>query len=56
MKFKIHDFTPGLLTTSMRYIVDPKFRGAVERHLAQEREMISPKRNGLLENSQLKKP
>jgi predicted N-acyltransferase len=24
-------------TTSVHYIVDPKFRGAVERHLAQER-------------------
>ena len=42
-------------TTSMHYIVDQKFRGAVERHLAQEREMILQKREGLLENSQLKK-
>jgi predicted N-acyltransferase len=42
-------------TTSMHYIVDPKFRGAVERHLAQEREMILRKRGALLENSQLKK-
>jgi predicted N-acyltransferase len=42
-------------TTSMHYIVDPKFRGAVERHLAQEREMILRKRAGLLEKSQLKK-
>ncbi|HEY3303996.1 MAG TPA: GNAT family N-acetyltransferase [Candidatus Binatia bacterium] len=42
-------------TTSMHYLVDPKFRGAVERHLAQEREMISLKRSALLEKSQLKK-
>jgi predicted N-acyltransferase len=42
-------------TTSAHYIVDPKFRGAVERHLAQEREMILQKRSALLENSQLKK-
>ncbi|MGH7769336.1 MAG: GNAT family N-acetyltransferase [Candidatus Binatia bacterium] len=42
-------------TTSMHYFVDPKFRGAVERHLAQEREMILRKRSALLEKSQLKK-
>jgi len=41
-------------TTSMHFIVDQKFRGAVERHLAQEREMISLKRSALLEKSQLK--
>jgi predicted N-acyltransferase len=39
----------------MHYVVDPKFRGAVERHLAQEREMISLKRSALLEKSQLKR-
>jgi predicted N-acyltransferase len=42
-------------TTSMHFIVDQKFRGAVERQLAQEREMISLKRSALLEKSQLKK-
>jgi predicted N-acyltransferase len=42
-------------TTSMHYLVDAKFRGAVERHLAQEREMIALKRAALLEKSQLKK-
>ncbi|HEY2986180.1 MAG TPA: GNAT family N-acetyltransferase [Candidatus Binatia bacterium] len=41
-------------TTSMHYIVDPKFGRAIERHLAQEREMILRKRSALLENSQLK--
>jgi predicted N-acyltransferase len=39
----------------MHYIVDPKFRGAVERHLAQEREMILQKRAALLDKSQLRK-
>jgi predicted N-acyltransferase len=42
-------------TTSMHYVVDPKFRGAVERHLAQEREMILEKRAALLNKSQLRK-
>ncbi len=42
-------------TTSMHYIVDPKFSRAVERHLEQEREMILRKREVLLDNSQLKK-
>lgn len=42
-------------TTSMHYFVDAKFRGAIERHLAQEREMIAMKRAALLEKSQLKK-
>jgi len=42
-------------TPNPHYIVDPKFRGAVERHLAQEREMILLKRAALLENSQLKR-
>jgi uncharacterized protein len=42
-------------TTSMHYLVDAKFRGAIERHLAQEREMIAMKRAALLEKSQLKK-
>lgn len=41
-------------TTSMHHIVDQKFGRAVERHLAQEREMILHKRAALLENSQLK--
>ena len=42
-------------TTSMHYIVDDKFRRAVERHLAQERELILQKRSALLDKSQLKK-
>jgi predicted N-acyltransferase len=42
-------------TTSMHYIVDPKFRGAIERHLVQEREMILRKREGLLGKSPLKR-
>ena len=42
-------------TTSMHYIVDQKFRRAVEHHLAQEREMILLKRSALLEKSQLKR-
>jgi predicted N-acyltransferase len=42
-------------TTSMHYIIEPKFRAAIERHLAQEREMILRKRAALLERSQLKK-
>lgn len=42
-------------TTSMHYIVDGKFRHAVERFLAQEREMIRRKREIQLEHSQLKR-
>jgi uncharacterized protein len=42
-------------TTSMHYIVDPKFGRAVERHLEQERELILQKRELLLDKSQLKK-
>jgi uncharacterized protein len=42
-------------TTSMHYIVDAKFGRAVERHLAQERDLIRQKREMLLEQSQLKK-
>jgi uncharacterized protein len=42
-------------TTSMHYIVDTKFGRAVERHLAQERDLILEKRAMLLEKSQLKK-
>jgi hypothetical protein len=41
-------------TTSMHYIVDGKFRRAVERFLKQEREMIRQKRELLLDRSQLK--
>lgn len=41
-------------TTSMHYIVDAKFGRAVERHLAQERDLIMQKRAMLLEKSQLK--
>jgi len=43
-------------TTSMHYIIDGKFRRAVERFLEQEREMIQQKRDMLLERSQLKEP
>jgi uncharacterized protein len=42
-------------TTSMHYIVDPKFGRAVERHLEQERQLILQKRELLLDKSQLKK-
>jgi hypothetical protein len=41
-------------TTSVHYIVDGKFRRAVERFLNQEREMIRQKRDMLLDRSQLK--
>jgi predicted N-acyltransferase len=43
-------------TTSMHFIVDGKFRRAVERFLEQEREMIRRKRELQLEHSQLKEP
>ena len=42
-------------TTSVHYIVDGKFRRAVERFLHQEREMIQRKRDLLLDHSQLKR-
>jgi predicted N-acyltransferase len=42
-------------TGSVHYIVDGKFRRAVERFLQQEREMIRQKRNMLLDGSQLKR-
>ena len=42
-------------TTSMHYIVDERFRRAVEKYLREEREMILRKRSALLEQSQLKK-
>lgn len=42
-------------TTSLHYIVDGKFRRAVERFLHQEREMIRQKRDLLLDRSQLKR-
>lgn len=42
-------------TTSVHYIVDGKFRRAVERFLDQEREMIRRKRDMLLDHSQLKR-
>ncbi len=42
-------------TTSVHYIVDGKFRRAVERFLNQEREMIRQKRDLLLDRSQLKR-
>ena len=41
-------------TTSVHYIVDSKFRRAVERFLAQEREVVRRKRELQLEHSQLK--
>ena len=41
-------------TESVHYIVDGKFRRAVERFLQQEREMIRQKREMLLDGSQLK--
>lgn len=42
-------------TTSVHYIVDGKFRRAVERFLRQEREMIQHKREMLLDHSQIKR-
>lgn len=42
-------------TTSVHYIVDGKFRRAVERFLRQEREMIQRKREMLLDHSQIKR-
>jgi uncharacterized protein len=42
-------------TTSMHYVVDGKFRRAIERFLDQEREMIRRKREMQLEHSQLKR-
>ena len=42
-------------TTSMHFIVDGKFRRAVERFLKQEREIIRQKRDLLLERSQIKR-
>ena len=42
-------------TTSVHYIVDGKFRRAVQRFLDQEREMIRRKRDMLLDQSQLKR-
>jgi predicted N-acyltransferase len=41
-------------TTSVHFIVNGRFRQAVERFLTQEREMIRQKRDTLLERSQLK--
>jgi predicted N-acyltransferase len=41
-------------TTSVHFIVNGKFRQAVERFLVQEREMIRQKREMLLDRSQLK--
>ena len=41
-------------TTSLHYIVDGRFRQAIQRFLAQEREMIQRKRELLLTQSQLK--
>lgn len=41
-------------TTSVHFIVNGKFRQAVERFLTQEREMIRQKRETLLNHSQLK--
>ncbi|HEX2226506.1 MAG TPA: GNAT family N-acetyltransferase [Candidatus Binatia bacterium] len=41
-------------TTSVHFIVNGKFRHAVERFLTQEREMIRQKREMLLEHTQLK--
>jgi uncharacterized protein len=42
-------------TTSVHFIVNPKFRHAVERFLIKEREMIRQKREMLLDHSQLKR-
>jgi predicted N-acyltransferase len=41
-------------TTSVHYIVDGRFRGAVQRYLQQEREVVRQKREWLLDRSQLK--
>jgi predicted N-acyltransferase len=41
-------------TTSVHFIVNGRFRQAVERFLAQEREMIREKREMMLQHSQLK--
>ncbi len=43
------------LTGSMHYIAEGRFRRAVERYLAQEREAVAQKHRTLLEMSQLKK-
>ena len=42
-------------TSSVHYIVDGRFRRAVERFLKQEREMVREKREMLLDRSQLKR-
>jgi uncharacterized protein len=42
-------------TTSVHYIVDGRFRRAVQRFLDQEREFIRQKRDKLLDHSQLKR-
>lgn len=42
-------------TSSVHYIVDGRFRRAVERFLKQEREMVREKRETLLDRSQLKR-
>jgi len=42
-------------TTSMHYIVEERFRRAVEKHLSQERQAVLRKRSVLIESSQLKK-
>ena len=42
-------------TTSMHYIVDPKFRQAVARYLREERKLVQQKRTALLDSSQLKR-
>ncbi|OGQ82534.1 MAG: hypothetical protein A3F90_16000 [Deltaproteobacteria bacterium RIFCSPLOWO2_12_FULL_60_19] len=42
-------------TTSMHYIIDERFRRAIEKYLREERAMILRKHSALLENSQLKK-
>jgi hypothetical protein len=42
-------------TTSMHYVVEERFRRAVERHLREERNAIDHKREVLLAKSQLKK-
>ncbi len=42
-------------TTSMHYIVEERFRRAVDKHLRQERDLINKKRTTLLDGSQLKK-
>lgn len=42
-------------TTSMHYVVEERFRRAVERHLRAERDAVTQKQAVLLERSQLKK-